>query len=331
MNANLESVLDIGLSPTSLRTSGNEAWRKEVDSIIDGIISRQANPIHTPSNGDSSACDSSACDSSACDSSACDSSACDSSACDSPGSNRDDTRIAQAANSHRGGKVVENNENDSGPNFNAETFLVGESELESSPLVKAGLTPKGAALPCLQAPKSPTGLGGMSDEVTSPANPVTLQSLRLACTQMDANVRPPVGPSVPDAKRKPAPSRLGDSVIAVATTVHETLGPGLDEQVYRHCFARELERRGLEFERDVPISVQYLGEKIEDAFHVAFVVGGELMVEIRAVDRLLPTHEAQVRNFVAQSGLSSAILFNFHEPDLELGTRTTTQEDVRGV
>jgi GxxExxY protein len=110
--------------------------------------------------------------------------------------------------------------------------------------------------------------------------------------------------------------------VQAATTVHETLGPGFWQHVYTQCLAHELTLRGLETERNVPVAVDYKGTRCADAFQITLRVAGTLIVEVKAADRILPTHEAQLRNFLLRSGAQAALLINFHEPDITKAIRT---------
>jgi GxxExxY protein len=121
---------------------------------------------------------------------------------------------------------------------------------------------------------------------------------------------------------------LVQEVIGAAIAVHRALGPGLFESAYDECFSHELGRRGLDFHRQVPLALVYDGLALPCAYRADFVVRGELLIELKAVDRLLPVHRSQVLTYLRLSGLRQALLINFNVPRLVdglmsfLGTKT---------
>jgi GxxExxY protein len=87
---------------------------------------------------------------------------------------------------------------------------------------------------------------------------------------------------------------LTDAIISAAVEVHRTLGPGLLESTYEICLCRELSFRGIPFERQVSIPVEYKGVKLDCGYRADIVVGGRTLVEIKAIDSVLSIHNAQV-------------------------------------
>lgn len=167
------------------------------------------------------------------------------------------------------------------------------------------------------------------DLVTSPAHPATLDSLRSACipTFDDVPSVEEYGPLPPSPFARtlgvaivPSPA-LSNEIAAAATTVHSALGPGLREHVYTQCLAQELVSRGLTVDRDVSMPVTYQGVTIPDAFCIALLVNHCFIVEVRSVERVLASHEAQVTTYMARSGMPFAMIVNFNEPEIESGLR----------
>jgi GxxExxY protein len=113
--------------------------------------------------------------------------------------------------------------------------------------------------------------------------------------------------------------RFGDcseKVIGACIEVHRAIGPGLLESAYEECLAHELTFRSLTFERQKPLPVDYKGVRLECGYRLDFIIERHLIVEIKAVERLLPVHQAQVLTYLRLSGLRAALLVNFHADTL---------------
>jgi len=87
---------------------------------------------------------------------------------------------------------------------------------------------------------------------------------------------------------------LSREIIAAALEVHKALGPGLLESAYEECLAHEFSLRGLPFVRQESLPISYKERQIDAGYRLDFVVGDLVVVEIKAVEQLLPIHEAQV-------------------------------------
>jgi len=116
-------------------------------------------------------------------------------------------------------------------------------------------------------------------------------------------------------------NELTDAIIGAAMEVHRVLGPGLLESTYEMCLCRELSIRGLRFERQVPISVEYKGVKLECGYRADLVVDGTILVEIKAIDSLLAIHEAQLLSYLKLGGWKVGLLINFNLELLKHGLR----------
>lgn len=110
-------------------------------------------------------------------------------------------------------------------------------------------------------------------------------------------------------------------ILGAAIAVHRELGPGLLEHAYAACFAHELAARGLAFTQQQLLPIEYQGQRIEGAFRPDFVVDAAVVVELKAVERLLPVHEAQLLTYLRLSRLGVGLLINFHAPLLKHGIR----------
>ena len=113
---------------------------------------------------------------------------------------------------------------------------------------------------------------------------------------------------------------LAQSVIGAAIEVHCHLGPGYLEGVYKEALAIELELRGIPFERQVPVSLDYKGHRVGEG-RLDFLVGKELLVELKAVEALVPVHKAQVISYLKATGLHLGLLVNFNVSVLKGGIR----------
>jgi GxxExxY protein len=118
---------------------------------------------------------------------------------------------------------------------------------------------------------------------------------------------------------------LTREIIGAAIEVHKALGPGLLESAYERCLAREVALRGLRVERQVEVALEYKGERIDCAYRMDLVVEGGVLVEIKAVEKLLPIHDAQVLTYLRLTGLRKALLLNFNTPYLRGGIKRLVQ------
>ena len=130
-----------------------------------------------------------------------------------------------------------------------------------------------------------------------------------------------------DAIERIEPSReldlLASQVVDAAVEVHRALGPGFLEIIYEEALSIELERRRIPFQRQVSLPVTYKGCRIGEG-RADLVVGGQLIVELKAVEALLPLHVAQVISYLRASGRSLAILMTFNVKLLREGIRRVT-------
>ena len=106
--------------------------------------------------------------------------------------------------------------------------------------------------------------------------------------------------------------------------VHRCLGPGLLESAYEQCLAHEFDLRLLSAERQVHLPVRHKNVEIDCGYRLDFIIEAELIVEIKAVERLLPVHEAQLLTYLKLTGLPAGLLVNFHTETLRHGLRRLT-------
>ena len=114
-------------------------------------------------------------------------------------------------------------------------------------------------------------------------------------------------------------NELTEIVIDCAIEVHRALGPGLLESTYEMCLCRELSLRNIPFERQKPIPVIYKGVKLDCGYRADVVVDGSALVEIKAIDSLLPVHEAQLLSYLKLGGWKVGLLIHFNVELLKHG------------
>lgn len=117
-------------------------------------------------------------------------------------------------------------------------------------------------------------------------------------------------------------SRWGDrdpltaEIIGGAIEVHKALGPGLLEAVYEECLAVELADRGLDVRRQVPVPVTFKGKTLPCGYRLDMLVNDAVILEIKAIDKVLPVHEAQLLSYLRLASKRVGLLLNFHTPYL---------------
>ena len=114
---------------------------------------------------------------------------------------------------------------------------------------------------------------------------------------------------------------LTEARIGAAMEVHRTLGPGLLESTYEMCLCRELSISEIPFERQVPIAVEYKGVKLDCGYRADIEVDGTILLEIKAIDSLLPIHDAQLLSYLKLGGWKIGLLINFNVELLKNGLR----------
>jgi GxxExxY protein len=114
---------------------------------------------------------------------------------------------------------------------------------------------------------------------------------------------------------------LTEKVIGCAIKVHETLGPGLLESIYCACLAIELMDQGLHLECERPIVVTYRGKRVVGTLKLDIVVEGSVVIEVKAVERLHPVHQAQLITYLKLANLPAGLLMNFNDTTLKAGLK----------
>ena len=110
-------------------------------------------------------------------------------------------------------------------------------------------------------------------------------------------------------------------VIHAAIEVHRNLGPGLLESTYEACLAIELTNRSLRSERQRTLPLMYGSTKLEHAYRVDLLVQDSVIVEVKALEQLLPVHQAQLLSYLRLARLQVGLLINFNVVSLRSGIR----------
>lgn len=116
-------------------------------------------------------------------------------------------------------------------------------------------------------------------------------------------------------------NRITGVVVDCAYTIHSTLGPGLLESLYEACLEHEIKKRGLAVKRQLMVPVFYDGLKFDEGFRVDLLVQEGVVVELKAVEQLLPVHNAQLLTYLKLLRRRVGLLINFNTPKLKEGIR----------
>jgi GxxExxY protein len=122
--------------------------------------------------------------------------------------------------------------------------------------------------------------------------------------------------------------QLTELVIGLAIRVHDTLGPGLLESIYRDCLVLELVANDLDVAVEHHVPVVYREQTIRDDLRIDILVDRHLVIEIKAVERLLPVHKAQVITYLKLTGCPAGLLLNFNATSLRAGLRRLDRPDL---
>ena len=117
---------------------------------------------------------------------------------------------------------------------------------------------------------------------------------------------------------------ITEQVIGACIEIHKHLGPGLLESAYEECLCYELSVRGIRFERQKPLPVKYKNVNLDCGYRLDLVVEESILLELKAVERLLPIHEAQGITYLRLSRLPVGLLVNFNATILRNALRRLT-------
>ncbi|HEX9011917.1 MAG TPA: GxxExxY protein [Anaerolineaceae bacterium] len=121
-------------------------------------------------------------------------------------------------------------------------------------------------------------------------------------------------------------NRVTEGIIGAAIQVHRSLGPGLLESAYEACLAYELKDRGWIVEEQKAIPLVYREVKLDCGYRLDLLVQNLVIVEIKAVDEILPIHRAQIISYLRLSGIEAGLLLNFNVKLLKNGIERFLQD-----
>ncbi|NNF35879.1 MAG: GxxExxY protein [Saprospiraceae bacterium] len=111
-------------------------------------------------------------------------------------------------------------------------------------------------------------------------------------------------------------NQISYEVVGCAIAVHKELGPGMLESIYEDCMCIEFEEKGIKFQRQVPIELNYKGRKINRQLKLDLLVENTVIVELKAVEMMNPIYTAQLLSYLNQAKLPKGLLINFNETNI---------------
>jgi len=116
-------------------------------------------------------------------------------------------------------------------------------------------------------------------------------------------------------------NKTTESIIGAAIEVHRHLGPGLLESAYEECLCEELLLRKVPFMRQIVLPVVYKSKKLDVGYRIDLLVNNEVVVELKAVETILPIHEAQTLTYMRLGGWQVGLILNFNVTILKNGIK----------
>ncbi len=114
-------------------------------------------------------------------------------------------------------------------------------------------------------------------------------------------------------------NEITTKVIGAAIEVHRSLGPGLLESVYEECLSHELRMRGISFERQKPLPVEYKGTQLDCGYRLDMVVEDKVILELKSCESIEGIHKAQLLTYLRLSGLTLGLILNFNVTTMKEG------------
>jgi GxxExxY protein len=122
-----------------------------------------------------------------------------------------------------------------------------------------------------------------------------------------------------EARSKLLHEERTEKIIGAAIEVHRALGPGLLESAYEECLCHEFHLRGICFERQRPLPVEYKGVKLDCGYRLDLIVENKVILEIKCIEHVLPVHEAQLLTYLKMTGMRVGLILNFNISTLVRG------------
>ncbi len=114
---------------------------------------------------------------------------------------------------------------------------------------------------------------------------------------------------------------ISKNVIGAAINVHKILGPGLLESAYEECLCHEFDLRGIQYSRQCNIPVEYKGVRLDCGYRMDLLVEGAVVVELKAIEKIMPIHDAQLLSYLKLTNCKLGLLINFNVSVLKQGIR----------
>src|SRR3989304_4068083 len=114
---------------------------------------------------------------------------------------------------------------------------------------------------------------------------------------------------------------LTERILGAAIEVHRHLGPGLLESAYETCLCHELHLRGLAFQRQVSLPIDYKGVKLDAGYRIDILVENRVILELKCVEEIAAIHEAQLLTYLRLTGAKVGLILNFHVPVMKQGIK----------
>jgi len=121
-------------------------------------------------------------------------------------------------------------------------------------------------------------------------------------------------------------NKLSKEILDASISVHKEMGPGLLESVYEACLEKELKLREITTKSQVRLPLFYRGEELSKDFRIDLLIDNEIIIEIKAVEIILPVHQAQIISYLKLADKRLGFLINFNEPLLKNGFKRFVNE-----
>ena len=119
---------------------------------------------------------------------------------------------------------------------------------------------------------------------------------------------------------------ISEAVIGGAIDVHKAVGPGLLESAYEACLAYELRQRGLKVEQQKELPLRYRDVQLDCGYRLDLLVEDCVIVEVKAIETLLPIHQAQLMSYLRLTKCRLGLIINFNVTQLTRGVRRVVNE-----
>ena len=114
---------------------------------------------------------------------------------------------------------------------------------------------------------------------------------------------------------------LTNKIFGAAIEVHKALGPGLLESAYEKCLMKEFELSNISFKSQIELPLEYKGIRVDAGYRIDLIVERKVIIELKAVESLIPVHEAQLLTYLKLTGIRVGMLMNFNVPVLKDGIK----------